>query len=314
MDTRSFSNRCLALVLALGAACADPGSSGDEQAAACVGGQFCPEGLVCVEGFCEPASTDESGDGDGDPTTTGDGDPTTTGDGDGDPTTTGDGDGDGDPTTTGDGDGDPTTTGDGDGDPDPVCGDGVVNLDEECDDGGTEDGDGCSAICTLEHRLVFVTSQLYNGNFGGLAGADAKCQERADAAGLPGTYLAWLSTLAESPSSRFSHSTLPYVTVTGTVIADDWADLIDGTLHEPISITELGTTFDTQTNCGTGYAWSVTTTAGLLAGNGNHTCSDWTSWEGTSIYGNTTATSSAWTWGCTGGSCANGAALYCFMQ
>jgi len=47
----------------------------------------------------------------------------------------GDGDGDGDPTGDGDGDGDPT--GDGDGDTGvPVCGNGVVDLGEQCD--GTE--------------------------------------------------------------------------------------------------------------------------------------------------------------------------------
>ncbi|WP_181198068.1 DUF4215 domain-containing protein [Enhygromyxa salina] len=81
----------------------------------------------------------DSGDGDGDPGD-GDGDP---GDGDGD---TGDGDGD-----TGDGDGD---TGDGDGDTGDgdtggVCGDGVVNGDEECDDGNPDDTDECLSSCLL---------------------------------------------------------------------------------------------------------------------------------------------------------------------
>ena len=33
----------------------------------------------------------------------------------------------------------------------PVCGDGILQVDsEECDDGGNEDGDGCSAACVLE--------------------------------------------------------------------------------------------------------------------------------------------------------------------
>jgi hypothetical protein len=69
------------------------------------------------------------------------------GDGDGDP-----GDGDGD---TGDGDGD------GDGDPGPVCGDGVIDLSEECDGnnlgGATCVGEGfsggtlgCTPACTLD--------------------------------------------------------------------------------------------------------------------------------------------------------------------
>lgn len=34
--------------------------------------------------------------------------------------------------------------------PDPVCGDGVVEGDEACDDGNLVDGDGCSARCTEE--------------------------------------------------------------------------------------------------------------------------------------------------------------------
>jgi cysteine-rich repeat protein len=31
-----------------------------------------------------------------------------------------------------------------------ACGDGIVDLDEECDDGNQQDGDGCSSECTLE--------------------------------------------------------------------------------------------------------------------------------------------------------------------
>jgi hypothetical protein len=88
----------------------------------------------------ESTANDESATGTGAPTDvpldTGESGTMEAGDGDGDPTTTGDGDGD---PTTGDGDGDPTTTGDGDGDTGvPVCGNGVVDLGEQCD--GTELG------------------------------------------------------------------------------------------------------------------------------------------------------------------------------
>jgi cysteine-rich repeat protein len=103
-------------------------------------------------------TAEETGDGDGD---TGDGDGDS-GDGDGD---TGDGDGDGEP---GDGDGDTAMCGDGvteaaeecdDGNPtdtgactnactNAVCGDGIVQEGVEmCDDGNDVDGDGCSPTC-----------------------------------------------------------------------------------------------------------------------------------------------------------------------
>ncbi len=42
-----------------------------------------------------------------------------------------------------------------------VCGDGGLNTDcgEECDDGNNEDGDGCSADCTLEEPVPAVSHQ-----------------------------------------------------------------------------------------------------------------------------------------------------------
>ena len=44
-------------------------------------------------------------------------------------------------------------------------------------------------------NLMFVSSQFYNGgSFQGVAGADAACQDAANAVGLPGLYKAWLST------------------------------------------------------------------------------------------------------------------------
>ena len=35
-----------------------------------------------------------------------------------------------------------------------TCGDGVVDVGEECDDGGTSGGDGCSATCLVESGYV----------------------------------------------------------------------------------------------------------------------------------------------------------------
>lgn len=35
----------------------------------------------------------------------------------------------------------------------PVCGDAVIEGTEECDDGNTRDGDGCNAMCVLELEI-----------------------------------------------------------------------------------------------------------------------------------------------------------------
>lgn len=52
-------------------------------------------------------------------------------------------------------------------------------------------------------NFIFVTSTAYDVTaLGGVSGADAVCQARAAAAGLPGTYVAWLSTTAASARER----------------------------------------------------------------------------------------------------------------
>ena len=79
-------------------------------------------------------------------------------------------------------------------------------------------------------KFVFVTVGItYNGDLGGLAGANAKCQAEAAASGLPGTYKAWLSDFAgNSPSTTFTQSVVPYVNTdaTGSQVATGWNGLV----------------------------------------------------------------------------------------
>ena len=93
-------------------------------------------------------------------------------------------------------------------------------------------------------RTVFITSGVFDGNLGGIAGANAKCQTAADSAGsvVPaGTYHAWLSTDAGgSPNTNFTQSTAGYIRPDGVIVADDYADLTDGDIQATIKITELG--------------------------------------------------------------------------
>ena len=98
----------------------------------------------------------------------------------------------------------------------------------------------------LSYLRAFLTSQQFgNGNLGGLSGADQKCQTLADAANLHGTFKAWLGTDTVSPISpgRFNTKNLPYKKVDGTLIANNFADLVDDSILSPINVDEKGTSY-----------------------------------------------------------------------
>ncbi len=158
---------------------------------------------------------------------------------------------------------------------------------------------------------AFTTSGARNGILGGLAGADAYCQGFADAAGLPGTYRAWLSDSTGSPSTRFTRSAIPWVmpvgSTSGIILANDWADLTDGSIDAAFLQNELGVTvapnipFTNTTGAGTEW-------------NGND-CSDWTSTSGTGAYGSTSATTEGiWSASGSGGACNVLHRYYCFQM
>ena len=102
-------------------------------------------------------------------------------------------------------------------------------------------------------RIVFVTSATYNANLGGLSGADSKCQELANAAGLSGNFKAWLSVAGINAKDRICVGTdLPFKKVNGVKVADNCADLLDGTLDSPINIDEWGNTVPSDSEVWTG--------------------------------------------------------------
>ena len=164
-------------------------------------------------------------------------------------------------------------------------------------------------------RRVFVTSTTYNGNLGGLTGADAKCKERANAANLGGDWKAWLSNSTISATSRLIHNTAGYNLIDGTVVANSWNDLVDGTIQNPINVNELSQKLTT----GIFYskAWTNTTSTGAIAAGGH--CANWTGSSAT-INGNGQAgifqnTDSQWTLdGSDPCSVTNTNHLYCFEQ
>jgi hypothetical protein len=120
-------------------------------------------------------------------------------------------------------------------------------------------------------NIVFTTSQEFNGNLGGLVGADTKCSLAALAGGLPGFYKAWLSDSVTSAGNRLNHSNAPYVLPDRTtVVANNWEDLTDGSLDHAIDRDEFG---QQLINIG---VWTNTSTDGtLFSTNANDNCLNW---------------------------------------
>jgi hypothetical protein len=204
-----------------------------------------------------------------------------------------------------------------------VCGTGqVCRADGRCSCDASSCLTGCcGADGTCGACLAFVTSTVHNGNLGGLSGADAICQARAAAGGLPGasesgTYKAWLTDMTGSPSTRFrctqaSCSSQGYKRVDDAPIASDWSTLTDGTLEFAISVTELNTFVRRSDST----VWTNTTITGT-EGQFPSSClnSNWSSPGSVGDTGIATAFDALWT--DTGGGIPCGAEvhLYCFQQ
>lgn len=180
-----------------------------------------------------------------------------------------------------------------------------------------------SLSACFDPKTVFVTEAVHDGNLGGLVGADAICQAEADAAGLEGTYLAWLGTPTGAPALRFRNLfSGPFLLVDGTEIAVNWADLTDG-LASPINLTAQGKEVS-------GYVWTGVWIDGHYASSQFSDwpwyptdCDLWTNSNESGTYGDTGSTIWNWTlgyWCSTIGCgpydtyCGEELRLYCFQQ
>jgi len=86
---------------------------------------------------------------------------------------------------------------------------------------------------------VFVTSTTYDGAFGGIAAADAICSARATAAGLNGTFIAYLSDATTSAATRLTGSR-GWVRTDGAPFADLVTAFSTGNIVFPLRIDETG--------------------------------------------------------------------------
>jgi hypothetical protein len=78
----------------------------------------------------------------------------------------------------------------------------LVSCSKESSSGPASNGlsDGLPA----NQQRIFITSTTFNGNLGGLSGADTKCQAAATAAGLSRTYKAFLSSSTTLAKDKFN--------------------------------------------------------------------------------------------------------------
>lgn len=105
--------------------------------------------------------------------------------------------------------------------------------------------DATSAVDTGDRpNRVFMSFAASLGDFGGLAGADARCQAYADNQTLGGTWRALLSTSLEPWPTRLAGSR-GWVDLEGMPIADQPADFLGKTFN-PVRVDERGQRFPTQ--------------------------------------------------------------------
>jgi len=158
-------------------------------------------------------------------------------------------------------------------------------------------------------KRVFITSTSYNGDLGGLSGADLKCQQSADSVNLGGVWKAWLSDNTTSVADRFNHTNTSYKDLAGTIIANNWVDLTDGTIQNPITVTEI------NSNIGD-HVWTGTRDNGEIMNPGESKCLNWTSssdFSGAGAVGHSGYSDYRWSWGSSFG-CNTAFRLYCFEQ
>jgi hypothetical protein len=150
-------------------------------------------------------------------------------------------------------------------------------------------------------NIAFVTSTTHNGNLGGLAGADTICQGRATAAGLPGTYVAWLSTSTVDAVSRLAGAR-GFVRPDGEPFADQPSEIAANQIFNNLHLDENGN------DVGTDVVWTGTTSDGTASGN---TCTDWGVATGNGRSGNSEGGPAAWT-DAANTNCSQPHRIYCF--
>lgn len=184
--------------------------------------------------------------------------------------------------------------GPGDGGPAPVDGGGRMDA-----------GPDASTSPTWSRATIFITSGAYDGNLGGLAGADSRCRGAAGAAGLGPGFVAVLSSSTANAMDR-APVTGEIRDTTGALVAPSASDLWEGRLTNEVLNDERGSALPRNSTAWTG------SDLGMAEPYSGMFCSDWTSADGgdSALQGNARARNYTWlyAWDVL---CSEPAHLYC---
>jgi hypothetical protein len=126
-------------------------------------------------------------------------------------------------------------------------------------------------VTSTNQNIVFVTSGTHNGNYGGLAGANAFCNSAAAAAGVPGGFAAFLGTSTATPYAALG-SARGWIRPDGMPFTDTVAGFQNSQIMwYPAVMNELGATPAVSYFTGT---------------NATATCTDWTTADANAVLTN----------------------------
>lgn len=207
-----------------------------------------------------------------------------------------------------------------------VCGDGTAEFPEQCD-GEDLNGATCASVmgvdwignlsckgdctfdtseCIFPKRIIFVSSRTYQvGDFGSIGGADAICDNSANLAGLSGGFKAWLSDSSQNARDLIlPDEEILFYRTDNVKIAENAADLLDGTIQNQINRNEYGTINGTS-------VWTGTDEFGYAVAGQN--CEDWAKSNKKSTIGDSNEKDSQWTNDLSDANCGLLRSIYCIQ-
>jgi len=196
-----------------------------------------------------------------------------------------------------------------------LCGCGRLQFDPTAggaNPGGDSDGSTGSTAdafvrgdIAFANNIAFITDDVIMlGALGSLAGADAACQSAADAEGLAGTYVAWMSTTSENAIDRLA-SSRGWVRADGVPFVDLPGDITAGKILSPLVVLANGTVIPTSQSRSVATGTKPSGSTGI-------NCMDLTASTGLFDHGTASTVTADWTWySYSWGMCDAATRLYC---